>query len=434
MTLPEADVSLLPHMSPVRQEFPRPQVTDIEQTVFAELSGVVPAGRIAAGARIGITAGSRGISNIAEIVRSAVLYFRKHGAEPFVIPAMGSHGGATPEGQKHLVEYYGVTEEAVGAPIRAGMETVHVGEGEHGVQAYLAKEAADSDGILLLNRIKPHTDYKGKIESGLTKICGIGLGKRDGAEEIHGNLFAIGLGASIRSAAEKIVAHGKILGGLGILENAYHETARLVGVPIENLFEREEALLVEARQLMPRLPLDDIHVLLCDQMGKNISGSGLDTNVIGRSVRGYLDTESWEEDMPVIRRIAVNDLTPESDGNATGVGFVDMITERFHQKIDLYPTAINTLTSCGPNGAKIPLAFRSTEQMLAWAIKSCGRDSNNPRVVYIRDTLNLSEILVSEACLPLLEGKKGVQVVGDLAPLEFDSEGYVRSPFVLHNP
>ena len=265
----------------------------------------------------------------------------------------------------------------------------------------------------------------------MTKICGIGLGKRDGAEEYHSRVFDVGLPTAIRSAAEQILASGKILGGLGVIENAYHDTARLVGVRLENFFEHEAQLLQEAKQLMPRLPLDQLHVLFCDQMGKNVSGTGLDTNIIGRSVRGYRDTEAWQEDMPVIRRIAVNDVTVESDGNATGLGLIDFITARFHQHIDYYVTSMNVLISKSVPCGKTPLVMRNTEQMLAWAIKSSGGNNEEPCVVYIRDTLDLSNMLVSEACVPLLENRDGLEVLPEAAqPLEFDEEGYIRSPFL----
>lgn len=427
--MPEPDYSLLPKMVPIRQEFPRPTVDDITRAAAEELRYAVPAERVRQGARIGITAGSRGISNIAQIVKAAVDYFRELGADPFVIPAMGSHGGATAEGQAHLVEHYGVTEKAVGAPIRAEMETVSLGASSDSVEAFLAKAAFESDGILLLNRIKPHTDYKGEIESGLSKICGIGLGKREGAEEYHGHLFGLGLGEAIRSAAERVAASGKIIGGLGILENAYHDTAKLAGVRTEELLDREPALLKEAKLLMPRLPLDDIHVLLCDRMGKNISGCGLDTNIIGRSVRGYQDVSSWCEGMPVIRRIVVEDLTEESDGNATAMGLVDFITRRFYEKIDYYATAMNCFVSCGPQSGKTPFVLSCTKDALAWAIQTCGRERRAPKVVYIRDTLHLSDLLVSEHCLPELRDNASITIVSDAQQMPFAADGYIRSPF-----
>ena len=246
----------IPAFFRLRQGFPRPRVEDLAGTVRDELDGLLPAASVAAGAEVGVTVGSRGIRGIATIARAAVDVLKERGVRPFIIPAMGSHGGATAEAQRRLIAHYGVTEEAMGCPVRAEMETRSLGQTPTGIEVRISEAAWRSDGVLLVNRIKPHTDYKGPIESGLTKICAIGLGKYDGAREIHRHRFATGLGPAIRSVAETLLATGKVLGGLAILENAYHETARVVGVPVGGLFETEERLLVEARGLMGRLPLD----------------------------------------------------------------------------------------------------------------------------------------------------------------------------------
>ena len=430
--MPEGKPELLPKMAKIRQEFERPRVEDLEKAVYQQLTRVFPDGSIKPNARIGITAGSRGISNIAEIVRCTVNYLRHRGADPFIIPAMGSHGGASAEGQKHLIEHYGVTEEACGAKIMPEMTTVSLGVTNEGVEAFLAKVANDSDGILLMNRIKPHTDYRGEIESGLTKISGIGLGKLQGAQEYHSHVFGLGLGGAIRSATSRVIEQGKILGGLGILENAYHETAKLAGVTVDGFFAQEAELLKEAKALMPRLPIADVHVLLCDYMGKNISGAGVDTNIINRSVRGYQDVSGWQESHPVVRRVIVNNLTPESDGNAVGMGFVDFITEKFRKQIDYYATSLNGITACCPQAAKTPVVLKNTLQALSIAIQTCGRDKAAPKLVYIRDTLSLNDVYVSEACLPELSGKPRTEILTEPAPLEFDSEGFICSPYDTH--
>ena len=419
----------IPPFLGIRQSFDRPQVGDLTAAVRGELEKVFPTGSLAPDARIGVTVGSRGIRGVATLVRASVDFLKDQGAQPFIIPAMGSHGGATAEGQRQLIAHYGVTEEAMGCPVRAEMETRSLGRTAAGIEARIAEAAWQSDGILLMNRIKPHTDYKGPIESGLTKICAIGLGKYDGAREIHRHLFTLGLGGAIRSVTEKLMETGRIRGGIGILENAYHETARIVGVPARDLFEAEERLLTEARRLMGHLPFRDIDVLVCDRLGKNISGAGLDTNIIGRSVYGYTHGQPWCEDMPRILRIAVMDVSDESDGNAIGMGLVDFVPERFIRRIDQDVTRLNALTSCSPTGAKTPVVLPDDREAILAGIQTATLRPEGPRVVYVRDTLELEHVLVSEACRPLVEGKDGMEIVSGLAPLRFDERGRLQSPF-----
>jgi len=422
-------LSDIPLFFTVRQAFDRPRVRDLAAAVRGELDRVLPPGSVAAGARIGVTVGSRGIRDIAAVVRTAVDFLKGRGARPFVLPAMGSHGGATAEGQRRLIAHYGVTEEAMGCPVRAEMETRSLGRTASGVEVRMAETAWESDGVLLVNRVKPHTDYKGPLESGLAKICAIGLGKYDGAREIHHHLFTLGLGHAIREVAGKLVGTGRVRGGLAILENAYHETAKVVGVPARSLFETEEELLVEARGLMGRLPLDEIDVLVCDRLGKNISGTGLDTNIVGRSIYGYTPGQPWCEGMPSILRIAVMDLSDESDGNAVGMGLVDFVPERFVRRVDHEVTRLNSLTSCSPAGAKTPVVLPDDREAILTAIRTSRLRPEGPRVVYVRDTLELGQVLVSEACRPLVEGRDGIEVVSGPAPLRFDAGGRLASPF-----
>jgi hypothetical protein len=419
----------IPRFLNVRQTFDRPRVGDPTAAVRDELEKVFPAHSLAPEARIGVTVGSRGIRDVAILVRAAVDFLKDRGARPFILPAMGSHGGASAEGQRQLIAHYGVTEEAMGCPVRAEMETRSLGRTADGIEARIAEVAWESDGILLMNRIKPHTDYKGPIESGLTKICAIGLGKYDGAREIHRHLFTLGLGGAIRSVTGKLMETGRIAGGIGILENAYHETARIVGVPARDLFETEERLLEEARRMMGHLPLREIDVLVCDRLGKNISGAGLDTNIIGRSVYGYTHGQPWCEDMPRILRIAVMDVSDESDGNAVGMGLVDFVPDRFLRRVDLDVTRLNALTSCSPTGAKTPVVLPDDREAILAAIQTSPIRPEGPRVVYVRDSLELEHVLVSEACRPLVEGRDGIEVVSGPAPLRFDDENRLQSPF-----
>jgi hypothetical protein len=419
----------LPLFYRARLRFDRPRVEDPGAAVRAELEGLPAMGSLAPGARVGVTVGSRGIRGIATIARAAVDFLKDRGARPFIIPAMGSHGGATAEAQRKLIAHFGVTEETMGCPVRAEMKTRRLGRTASGIEVRIAETAWDSDGILLLNRIKPHTDYRGPIESGLAKMCAVGLGKYDGAREIHRHLLTLGLGEAVRSVAEELIATGKILGGIGILENAYHETARIVGVPVEGLFEAEERLLVEARGLMGRLPLDEIDVLVCDRMGKNISGTGLDTNVTGRGVYGYTPGTPWCDGMPRILRIVVMDVSDESDGNAVGMGQVDFVPERFAKRVDLGVTTLNALTSCAPTAAKMPLVLPDDREAIRTALRTSPLRADGPRVVYVRDTLELEHVLVSEACRPLVEALERIEILSGPEPLRFDKGGHLQSPF-----
>ena len=413
----------------VKQSFPRPQVEDIEAAVFAELRQVFPEGSIRPGARIGVTAGSRGISNIARITRAAIDFLKEQGASPFVIPAMGSHGGGSAAGQRRLIEHYGITEEAMGVPIHAEVETVSLGVSELGVEAFFSRVAYESDGVLLLNRVKPHTDYKGEIESGLTKICAIGLGKLDGAREYHGHLFRLGLGASIRSATETILKSGKIIGGLAIVENAYHDTAKLVGVRTATLFEQEKKILVEAKSLMGRLPLPEMDVLLLDEIGKNMSGTGMDTNIIGRSVYGYQPGSAWVEGMPRIWRIVVDGLSPESEGNAVGMGLADFVTEKFLKQINFHYTTLNGMTGRATNAVKLPMVLPNSKQALLAALATAPAREGGAIVVYARDTLSLEDFFISEAALPEVKKNPALEIISGPTELSFDADDSVRSPF-----
>jgi hypothetical protein len=413
----------------VRQTFERPRVDDVSAAVRDELEKVLPAGSIRADASIGVTVGSRGIRGMAPMVLAAVDFLECRGARPFIIPAMGSHGGASAEGQRQLIAHFGVTEKAMGCPVRAEMETRSLGRTASGIDARIAEVAWQADGILLMNRVKPHTDYRGPIESGLAKMCAIGLGKYHGAVEIHRQLFTLGLGEAIRSVAEKLLTTGRILGGVAILENAYHETARIVGMAVEGLLETEARLLVEARRLMGRLPLPEIDVLVCDRLGKNVSGAGLDTNIIGRSVYGYTSGQAWCDGMPRILRIVVMDVSDETDGNAVGMGLVDFVPERFVKRVDHGVTRLNALTACSPAGAKTPVVLPDDREAILAALQTSPLRPEGPRVVYLRDTLELEHILVSEACRPLLKGREEIEIVSGPAPLRFDEDGRLGSPF-----
>ncbi len=415
-------------LAPVTVRFPRPGVADVVAATRAAVTEVLASCSLTAGAEIGVTAGSRGIANIAAITRAVIDALVALGHRPFVIPAMGSHGGATSAGQRSLLAHYGITEEALGVPIRDDMAARSLGLSAEGIEAFIAEVAFRSDGVLLLNRVKPHTDFKGPLESGLAKMCAIGLGKYEGARECHRQVFGIGLGDALRSAASRVIETGKILGGVAILENAYHETAKIEAVELAGFFAHEERLLVEAKALMGRLPLDELDVLVCDRMGKNISGAGIDTNIIGRSVYGYEQGRPWHEGLPVIHRIVVRDLADESDGNAVGMGLVDFVPRRFAKKVNEEVTVLNAVTARSPENAKWPIVLETDRDCLRLALATIPERAAGPLVVHVRDTLELGQVLVSEGCLPLLYDRDDVAIGGPAVAARWDGDTLL-SPF-----
>ncbi len=420
----------IPKFFKAKRTFNRPVVEDRTQTTLTELERAFPEGSIPAGASIGITVGSRGIVGIAEVAKACVDFLKKRGATPFILPAMGSHGGATDEGQRSLIAHYGVTEESMGCPIHAQMATRSLGQSPEGLEVFMAESALEADGVLLLNRVKPHTDYSGPLESGLTKISAIGLGKLEGAGTIHSRIFDLGLGKAIKEAADMIFSTGKIIGGVALLENAYHETAKIKAMPHDTLFAEEEELLKEAYTLMGKLPILDLDLLAIDEMGKNISGSGNDTNIIGRCVYGYISGTAWQEGMPEIQRIFVRTLTEESDGNAVGLGLVDFTTPKFMAQVNMAYTQLNAFTSRAPLGARVPLVLDTDELALKTAITTCLERPDGPRAIYIKNTLSLEDIYLSEALLSEAQGIENLEILSEAESLAIDSDGWIKSPFL----
>ncbi len=412
-----------PSMLPVRQRFEAPQLGDVARATAEALEPL--RARVTAGMTVAVTAGSRGIHDKAAVVRSAGEWLRSVGAEPFVVPAMGSHGGATAEGQVTMLAELGMTEQSLGMPIHATMDTVDLGRVPDGPTAYLDRYAAAADAILVINRVKAHTDFKGDIESGLAKITAIGLGKQRGAEGIH-RYGPANLGSWIPKVARRIIDTGKVLGGLAILENAFDRAARIELVEPDQIGGlREQELLREAKGLMATLPFDHLDVAVIDVMGKDKSGSGMDTNVIGRMmIRG-----SAEFDRPNITNIAVLDVSDASHGNAIGLGLADFIPFRILERINLRSCYINAMTSGlgGPQRGQIPMAMPTDRDAVAAAILTCGRaDLENARVVRMPDTLDLEHLLVSESLRDQVEADAALEIVGDGAPMSFDDEGQIE--------
>src|SRR5262245_27348923 len=415
----------LPRMIRVRQTFPRPRVADIPRAVVTTLGEA--ALRIRPGDTVAVGAGSRGIANIDTIVGATVRWLKDLGARPFVFPAMGSHGGGTADGQISVLEHYGITEATMGCPVRATMDVVQVGEAL-GLPVWLDAYAAEANWIGNVNRVKPHTDFKGSIESGLFKMMTIGLGKWHGATQYHRMNVNHGYETVITAVGREMLDKARIGFGLGIVENGYDETAKVEAFAAADLEAGERRLLKEAREWMARLPFSPIDVLVVEEIGKNISGSGMDTNVIGRPSNPH---EPFPAD-PKILWIAALDLTEDSGGNATGVGNADFTTRRLADKIDRKVTAMNSRTACAPNGAKLPLVFESDREAVENALNCIGlTPPERARVIRIRSTLVLGEIECSEALLPEIAKRPDLTVIGEGRPLGFDAEGRII-PLLAH--
>jgi hypothetical protein len=411
----------LPSMIRVRQTFARPRVADIPRAVTQTLGAA--ALRVKRGDTVAVGAGSRGIANIGVIVGATVAWLKELGARPFVFPAMGSHGGGTAEGQLSVLEHYGITETTMGCPVRATMEVVQVGEAL-GLPVWLDKLASEADWIGIVNRVKPHTDFKGTIESGLFKMMTIGLGKHRGAIQYHRANIHHGYETVITAVGREMLARARIGFGVGIVENGYDETAHIEAFAPEALEAGERRLLKSAREWMARLPFSPIDVLIVEEIGKNISGSGMDTNIIGRPSNPH---EPFPND-PKILWIVALDLTEESYGNAVGIGNADFTTRRLVDKIDMKPTLINAVTACAPGGAKVPATFDSDREAVETALSCIGlTPPEKARVIRIKNTLMLGEIEVSEAYTAELAKRPDLTPIGDATPLRFDAAGRLVS-------
>ena len=392
------DVQTVPRMFKVRQEFPRPEPLDVPATVAAQIASVQD--RLQPHARVAVTVGSRGISNIREIVRAVLDALKAAGVQPFILPAMGSHGGATPEGQKRILADYGITEETMGVPIEAAMATREVGRTADGIRVFTSAVALEADGIVVLNRVKPHTDYFSRtLGSGLIKMMVVGMGKHDGAANFHRTAVHRGYEETLRMLGRVVLREAPILFGIGLVEHQYHDTARIEAVRPEDIEAREAELFAEAAALLPKLPFDDADLLVVDQIGKNISGPGMDPNVIGRHAHHYSTLlQNALEVTPFIRRIYVRGLTPETHGNAIGVGLADAVHVRLTEAMDAESTFVNVRTSLTLHNAKMPMHFPNDWAALAGLLDSLALpDPAQARVMRIRNTLDLAQLELSEA-------------------------------------
>ncbi len=411
-----------PEMYRIHQVFDAPKVGSLEEALSRELASIRAGELIKPGARIALSAGSRGVAHIDQILRYLVQAVRQKGGRPFLIPSMGSHGGGTSEGQVEVLKSLGITVESTGAPIVSSMDVVEIGKSRFGFPVMVAKAAADADGIIVVNRIKPHTEFEGPIESGLMKMMAIGMGKHRGCLEVHRQAVQYGYREVIPEIGGVILSKLPILFGLAIVENIYDETAVIRAVLPSRFVEEEKELLSLAKKLMARLPFDKIDVLIVDQMGKNISGTGIDTNVIGR----IMFIGEREPDKPKITRIVVLDLTEASHGNAVGIGLADYTTQRLMRKMDLAATATNAITAMTPEKGRIPIALPTDQAAVDAAIDTIGSIApQEARIVHIKNTLELGELDASKAFLPEMKGRAELEVRRQLGPLSFDEAGSI---------
>ena len=389
----------LPKMVNIRQKFADNYIEDVRAALQEELEHAKIVGLIQPGQSVAITAGSRGINQIDCIIKTVVDFVKLQGGKPFIVPAMGSHGGATAEGQLEVLENYNITSESMGAPIFSSMEVEQIGVTPSNVPVYIDKYAYSADKIIAINRVKPHTGFRGTIESGVCKMLAIGLGKHVGCSQIH-RIERSEFSKTIKEVAEVFLKQDKFGFGIGIVENTYDKPMIIKAMCREELIEEEEKLLTIAKQMMPGLLFPKVDILVIEQIGKNVSGAGMDPNIVGRhtalkEVEGYTG--------PCIERIVVLGLTAETHGHATGIGNADFITKQVYDKIDFIATYANVIAARNPAGARIPIVMDSEHEAMLAAVKCCrGIGEDGPYIVRIKDTLHLGDISVSENMLPLV--------------------------------
>jgi len=417
---------LSPDLIRVRQRFEAPEIGDAGRGLDQRLDGIAFADRVRDGARVALTAGSRGIRDLVPVLRALARRVRDAGGEPFVVPCMGSHGGATAEGQAGVLSSLGVTESTVGAPVVSSLDVVQAGTSRFGTPVWVARDLDDADGVIVVNRVKLHTDFTGPFESGLIKMLVIGAGKHRGAAEAHRLTVRHGFPPVLEEYARIVLARLPVICGVALIENQLDVTAELHVLEPAEIIEREPALLERARALMPSLPFESFDCLLVDEMGKEISGAGLDTNIIGRnSILGASPPER-----PRIARVVVRDLTPASHGNAIGIGMADFTTERLLASVDRAATAVNCITSMAPEDARLPIGFDRDADAVEAAFHTSGSPCPEDfTLVWIPNTLALEEMFVSTALLPAARAHPTLDVVGEPFPFPVTSDGMLAPPW-----
>lgn len=415
-----------PEMVLVEQVFENNPIDDVAQDLSKKLASLKIREKILPGQTVAITAGSRGITDLLPIIRTLVRELNQAGAEPFIIPAMGSHGGATAEGQEAILKEYNITWETTGARIRSCMAVDSLGKTVHDVPVYVDRVANQADHIVLLNRVKPHTDFEGEIESGLTKMAAIGLGKRHGAETCHNAILDQGYYETFTTVADVILAKAPVTLGIGIVENQLDQTEEIGVAWKEDIPGLDRTLLKKAKSVFPRLPFERIDLLIVDEMGKNISGTGMDQNIIARTVIKVGTVPAH----PVIRRIFVRDLTPESRGSAIGLANADFTTTRLIHKIDRHATYTNCLCSCEPAMAAVPAYFDTDREAVVTALGTIGlRPPEKARIVHIKNTLQLEKMCISDALLAECQNTDRLRIQERKGVLSFGEGGDLISPW-----
>lgn len=410
-----------PLMIRVRQTFDNTKLDSISEEMITQLADLKLKSVIKPGQSVAVACSSRGIDNYGVIVKAVITYLKQFKLEPFIIPAMGSHGAATAAGQKRVLAHLGIVEEEVGAPIRSSLEVIRLGKTEDHLTVYLDKLASAADHIVVINRIKKHTEFEHKFESGLLKMMAIGLGKQEGAAAYHVAMLSLGYPRVILTVAHKIMQSANVLFGVGVVENGYGQTAQIGIGRSDDILEMEKSLFQKARQFAPALPFDEADILIIDEMGKDISGTGFDTKVVGRI---GLPLVAAEPTSPRIKRIVICDLTEGSEGNAVGVGIVDIITQRLLDKIDMDALNINTITGVCPEMGKIPLTMKNDRDAVEIALKCVGLIPNNKlKIMHIKNTALLSDVDVSEAYQEELARRSDLDVVVGKKTMEFDTDG-----------
>ena len=407
-------------MVEIRRHFPDRSLTDVYRAVREEMDSANWVRAVPAGSRVAVGVGSRGVANIDTVVRGVVDSWLARGVRPFIIPVMGSHGGGTAEGQRQVLAHYGVTESAMGVPVVSSLDVVPIGQTPQGIEVSMDKAAWASDGVMLCSRVKWHTGFEGRIESGVHKMMAIGLGKWEGARRYHMWAVRLGLEKVIREVGRVMLESGRMLGGLAILEDAHHSTAEVHAIGGADMVPREEELLARVKSWKTDLPVEAFDLLIVDEIGKNISGSGMDTKVINRSSLGR---NCWPR-LPRIERIYARSLTPHGGGNAVGIGLCDIVHDRLFEAIDFHKTWINSFTASSTVACMCPPHFPTDKECLERIMATCGRaDISECGAVWIHNTMELGHMRVSENLYEGLRGDPAIEQVGPPEPFLFDSAG-----------
>jgi hypothetical protein len=415
-----------PQMMRIRQTFDDTALDDIPANVIMQLEKLKLPASVKAGQTVAVACSSRGIANYGVIVKTVVSFLKQLNLDPFIIPAMGSHGAATAAGQKRVLEHLGIEEGGIGAAIRSSLEVVKIGETEAHIPVYLDRLASEADHIVLINRIKKHTEFEHEFESGLLKMLAIGLGKQKGAATYHEAMLTYGYPGVILAVARKVMQHANLLFGVGIVENGYGQTAQIGVCSPANIEEMEKALFTSAKTYAPALPFDEADIIFIDEMGKEISGTGFDTKVVGRIGLPLLTPDP---ERPKIKRIVVSDLTEGSEGNAVGVGIADIITRRLLDKIDMDALNINSITGVCPEMGKIPLTVKNDYEAIEIAIKCVGLiPTEKLKIMRVKNTSLLSEVEISQAYEDEIARRDDLEVIIPQREMAFDKAGYLK-PF-----